>query len=82
MNLFANNLKDKKNVAELPLGAVGSGFWCFRSWGRRSRVPTALAIWFSGALGGDAQGAGIAQQCSDLVEAGGFQNPSQRFVYD
>ncbi|WP_262890577.1 hypothetical protein [Maribacter cobaltidurans] len=41
-----------------------------------------MAIWFSGALGGDAQGAGIAQQCSDLVEAGGFQNPSQRFVYD
>jgi len=31
-------------------------------------------------VGTDAQGTGIAEQCSDLVEAGGFQNPSQRFL--
>jgi len=51
VNLFTNNLKDNKNVAKLLLGDVGSGFCCIQSWSRRFRVPTAMAIWFSGALG-------------------------------
>ena len=51
VNLFTNNLKDKKNVAKLLLDFVGSGFWCIRWLGRRLPVPTAVAIWFSRALG-------------------------------
>ena len=51
VNLFANNLKDNKNVIKLLLGVVGTGFYCFQQWSCRFRVPTALAIWFSRALG-------------------------------
>jgi len=51
VNLFTNDFKDKQNVIKLLLGNVGSGFWCFQSWSRGLPVPTALAIWFSRALG-------------------------------
>jgi len=41
-----------------------------------------ISNWRGRGGGKDVQGAGIAEQCSDLVGAGGFQNPSQRLVYE
>lgn len=73
VNLFTNNLKDNKNVAKLLLGAVGSGFWCFRSWGRRFRVPTALAIWFSRALGRMSKGRELRSNAATWLRPEAFK---------